>query len=122
MAILRARDFPRTTRKLRGLGILPGDQPGQFDSLGFTLFEWMNPDIVRAEREAVGAPQAGDVPFGDVIGSVLEDTRDVVTGAASDIQAGAERIVGGADKIVLGLGVTVAIAAAIYFSQKGRRK
>lgn len=121
VAILRKRDFSRTHRALRGLGILPGDQPGQFDSLGFTLFEWLNPEIVRAEREAIGAAPASDVPFGDVIGAALEDTRDVVTGAAGEIAEGAKVLGAGAQKVALGVGVAAVLAALVYFSQKGRK-
>lgn len=117
MAIFRASDFPRTRRTL---GALHGDV---FSSLGVTLFEWWNPDIVAREYEAVGKDPASapQVTFGDVIGAAAEDTRDVVTGAAGEIMEGAEALAGGAQKVALGVGIAAVLAALVYFSQKRRK-
>lgn len=107
----------------RARGPLAGAQDtGVFQSLGYTLFDWLNPDTVRAEAEALGTTPPAQTTFGDVIGAAVEDTRDVVVGAKNEITQGAQAVVGGASKLALGLAVTAAIAGAIYLSQKRRRR
>lgn len=125
--ILAPGDYRRTRRAIAGhlgalrLGALA--QGGVFDSLGVTVWEWLHPEQLRAEAEAVGyTGQIVDPTFGDVIGAAAEDTRDVLVSAREEITEGAATVVGGASKLALGLGVAAAVAAVIYLSQKRGRK
>jgi hypothetical protein len=93
------------------LGILPG----QFSSLGYTLWEWLNPEQHAAEYEAIGKEAPPPVEFGDVIGAATEDARELASAAKAELY-------GGAQKIVIAAAVGVGIWLAIMATQKRRRK
>lgn len=118
MNIIRPSDFPRLHQTLGQLG----QSNDVFSPLGVAIWEWLNPEQVAAEYEALGKTAPEPVGFGDVIGAAVEDTRDVVTGAAEEISEGATQIASGAGKIGIAAVIGLGIVAAVYLTQKRGRK